>query len=157
MIKGDENQQCHKRLWNPLGRLCTHVGVHICVFTSKCECMCVCVLTCVLWFFNVYVFMRAHMCMYVHMCMCVYSCACVYLCACVFMCLYVHLYMCVHVCTHVFVPQEHAGAPILKTGSDALLRLVSLGVWPSCVLTSASTHPPSGGASTSSPNSRHSL
>lgn len=83
VIKGDENQQCHKRLWNPLVRLCTHVGVHICVFTSKCECM--------------WVSVFAHVCCgsLMFICSCVYTCACVYtrvhVCSCACVCTCAHM------------------------------------------------------------------
>lgn len=98
MIKGDENQQCHKRLWNPLGRLCTHVGVHICVFTSKCECMCVSVF--------------AHVCCGSLMCICscVHTRACMCTCACVYT--RVHVYTCVHVCSCALCAPVHVCAHV---------------------------------------------
>ena len=93
VIKGDENQQCHKGLWNPLVRLCTHVGVHTCVYTSTCVCMCVSVF--------------AHVCCgsLMFMCACVYTCVRVCTCACVYTHVHTHMHVCdcVHVRMHMYL------------------------------------------------------
>ena len=170
VTKGDKNQHlkafsppywegCAHACLCACMHLCVHVHVYACAYTCVYACVRLHICTYVLWLMfvyacvSVYIHVTCGSC--VHTCPCIYvsvskhvrtclvcACLCVHMCLCARVCTHVHV--CVpnrlSTCTPVLVPVASAGLVVLKTGSDAFLRLLGLGVVPSFGL-ALSFHP----------------